>query len=89
MSRRECTQDNFVCSNSSRYDAIHVSTFISYVLTGLAKVSSESRRARALKAVDDVTTGATIFARDVLAFVYVCYNVEANPLVIVYQAQIL
>ena len=58
-------------------------------ITSFADVASESRRARALKAVYDVTTGATIFARDVLAFVYICYNVEANPLVIVYQAQIL
>ena len=55
---------------------------VDYVLTGLTEVSSESRRARALKAVYDVTTCATIFARDVLAFVYICFNVEANRLVI-------
>ena len=61
-------------------------TFISYILTGLAEMSSESRRARALKAVYDVATGATIFASDVLALVYICCNVETKPLVIVNQA---
>ena len=42
-------------------------------VTSFADVASESCRARALKAVDDVTTGAAILTRDVFTLVYICY----------------